>query len=79
MKRFLLAAAIALMLMGCLSGPAKFIIPDEPKFKTVSVYQVENGIFIDNESLKSFKENINGLKDYADKMRKILEDQKKEK
>ena len=78
MKR-ILTMAVALMLVGCLSGPAKFIIPDEPQFKRFAVHQVEGGICMNNEAFEVFRQNVIALKDYVDKMRKILMDIQKEK
>ncbi len=62
-----------LMLTGCLSGPAKFTIPDEPQFRQLHVYQVEGGICLDNEGIGILQGNIKALKGYADAMRKVLE------
>lgn len=63
---------IAVMLMGCVSGP-KFVIPDEPKFKQLYIYPVNGGICLDEEGIGVLKDNMKALKDSEAAMRKILE------
>jgi hypothetical protein len=65
---------IAFLLIGC---AAKFTIPDEPRYRSVAGYQTGNGVCMDNEDMAALRSNIVSLKDYADKMRKILEELKK--
>ena len=64
---------LVVFLMGCLSGPAKFTIPDEPRFRQLHAYPVEGGICLDNEGIEILQGNIHALKEYTDKMRKVLE------
>lgn len=71
MKRILIATLGVFLLSGCF-GP-KFVIPDEPQFKKMQMYQFERGICFDNPDAEILKGNIEALKDYADKLRKILE------
>ena len=61
---------VLLVLTGC---TAKFTIPDEPRYKTIGVYQIEDGICLDKEGMAALQGNIMSLKDYADKLRGILE------
>jgi hypothetical protein len=63
-----------LFLVGCFS--AKFTIPDEPKFRQLYVYPVKDGVCLDSEGVGILNDNVKALKDYADKMRKILEGMK---
>ena len=35
-----------LIIIGCYAGPAKFTIPDEPKFRQVNAYAYEEGLFL---------------------------------
>jgi len=65
---------IALLLIGC---TAKFTIPDEPQYRNLRVYQVENLVCFDSEGMGILQSNIRAMKEYSDKMRKILEDQNK--
>ena len=75
MRKFI-AILLALSLFGCL-GPAKFAIPDKPEFKNVMVYPVAGGIMMSNKDANALRDSIMALEDYADKMRKMLEDQQK--
>ena len=72
MKKIILIAA--LLLIGC---SQKFIIPDEPKYRDLRVYQLENLVCFDSEGMGILQSNIRAMKEYGDKMRKILEDQNK--
>ena len=72
MKRLILIAI--LILSGC---AAKFTIPDEPQYRNLRVYQVENLVCFDSEGMGILQSNIRMMKEYSDKMRKILEDQNK--
>ena len=66
-----------LIIMGCV-GPAKFTIPDEPKFRQVNAYVYEEGIFIEKKELEIFVNNIRLLKAYADELRRMLVDIQKD-
>ena len=65
-----------LLIIGCV-GPAKFTIPDEPKFRQTNAYVYEEGIFIEKRELEIFVNNIRMLKAYADELRKMLIDTQK--
>ena len=71
--RRLCVLATVLILSGCMVGPAKFVIPDEPKFRSSSAYQVEGGFCFADEDIRIISQNIKALKAYADEMRRILE------
>jgi len=60
-----------LIIMSCV-GPAKFTIPDEPKFQQTNTYVYEEGIFIEKKELEIFVNNIRILKAYADELRRML-------
>ena len=62
-----------LIIIGCV-GPAKFTIPDEPKFRQVNAYVYEDGIFIEKRELEIFVTNMRMLKAYADELRRMLLD-----
>jgi len=72
MKRFTVLMSL-LLVLGCVSGPAKFTIPDEPDPTQFKAYQVKGGVCIDDAGLGVLQSNIEDLKAYADKMREILE------
>jgi len=69
--KFLSLFIALLIMMGCV-GPAKFTIPDEPKFRQVNAYAYEEGICFDNKEVKIFVDNIRMLKAYADELRRML-------
>jgi len=71
MKSLSLLIAL-LILVGCYAGPAKFTIPDEPKFQKTNATVFEEGICFDNKEVKIFVDNIRLLKAYADKLRQML-------
>ena len=62
-----------LIIMGCV-GPAKFTIPDEPKFRQANAIAYEEGICFEKKELEIFVNNIRMLRAYADKLRKLLMD-----
>jgi len=49
------------------------VIPDKPIPTQFKIYQVEDGVCIDNKSMGVLVANIRALAEYADEMRKILE------
>lgn len=73
MKRLVLVMVAVLVLAGCLVGPGKFTIPDEPQYKQIRIYRVEGGICLDPEGIATLWGNVGALRDYAAKLRKILE------
>jgi len=72
MKKLILIAI--LILSGC---SMKFTIPDEPRYRDLRAYQLENLVCFDLEGIGILQSNIRAMKEYSDKMRKILEDQNK--
>ena len=60
-----------LIIIGCVS-PAKFTIPDEPKFRQVNAYAYEEGLFFEKKDVEIFVDNIRLLKAYADELRRML-------
>jgi len=66
-----------LIIIGCV-GPAKFTIPDEPKFRQVNAYAYEEGLFFEKRELEIFVGNIQMLKAYADELRRMLIDIQKD-
>ena len=71
--KFLSLFIALLLVMGCI-GPAKFTIPDEPKFRKTNAYVYEEGIFIEKRELEILVNNMRMLDAYADKLRKLLID-----
>ena len=67
-----------LIIIGCV-GPAKFTIPDEPKFRQMNAYSYEEGLFFEKKDVEIFVNNIRLLKAYADELRRILVEIQKEK
>ena len=67
-----------LIIIGCV-GPAKFTIPDEPKFRQMNAYTYEEGLFFEKEDVEIFVNNIRMLKAYADELRRMLVEIQKEK
>ena len=66
---------ILLILLVLLTSCApKFTLPDEPKFKEMYVFQFDGMVCFDKEGMGLLQHNIKLQKEYADKMRKILED-----
>jgi len=63
-----------LILVGCYAGPAKFTIPDEPKFRQMNAYSYEEGLFFEKKDVEIFVDNVRLLKAYADKLRHMLMD-----
>lgn len=70
----LTAIIVALMLLAGCYGPAKIMIPDQPKYKQFGVYQVEDGICMGDEDVKILRENLVALKTYSDELRRLLTD-----
>ena len=66
-----------LFVTGCV-GPAKFTIPDEPKFRQVNAYAYEEGLFFEKKDVETFVDNIRILKAYADELRQMLMDIQKD-
>jgi len=60
-----------LIIIGCV-GPAKFTIPDEPKFRQVNATVFEEGLFFEKKDVEIFVNNIRMLKAYADELRRML-------
>ena len=60
-----------LFVTGCV-GPAKFTIPDEPKFRKTSATVFEEGLFFEKKDVETFVDNIRILKAYADELRRML-------
>ena len=69
--KFLSLFIALLLVMGCI-GPAKFTIPDEPKFRQVNAYAYEEGLFFEKKDVEIFVDNIRFLKAYADELRRML-------
>ena len=69
--KFLSLFIALLIIIGCI-GPAKFTIPDEPKFRQVNAYAYEEGIFFEKKDVEIFVDNIRILKAYADELRRML-------
>ncbi len=65
---------VALVILAGCYAPAKFTIPDEPKFRHFGVYQFEGGICMEPEDIKILQENIGTLKNYSDELRRLLTD-----
>ena len=65
-----------LFVTGCV-GPAKFTIPDEPKFRQANVVAYEEGIFFEKKELEIFVDNVRILKAYSDELRRMLVDMQK--
>ena len=76
MKRTLVFIMLVI-LAGCYA-PAKFTIPDAPKFKQLNVYQLEDGICMEGKDIAILQENIGALKSYSEELRRILVDLQKE-
>jgi len=68
--KFLSLFIVLLIVMGCV-GPAKFTIPDEPKFRPIHATVFEEGICFEKKELETFVNNIRMLKAYADELRLI--------
>ena len=66
-----------LIIIGCV-GPAKFTIPDEPKFRQMNAYSYEEGLFFEKKDVEIFVNNIRILKAYADELRRMLVEIQKE-
>ena len=66
-----------LLVMGCI-GPAKFTIPDEPKFRQTNAIVYEEGICFEKKELEILVNNIRLLKAYADELRQMLMDIQKD-
>jgi len=64
--------------IGCYAGPAKFTIPDEPKFRKTSAIVYEDGICFEKKEIEIFVDNIWILKTYADELRRMLMDIQKD-
>uniref|UniRef100_A0A6H2A1D2 Lipoprotein n=1 Tax=viral metagenome TaxID=1070528 RepID=A0A6H2A1D2_9ZZZZ len=75
MRKLIIAVLLSLMLAGCLAQ--KIVIPDEPKYMEIQVYQFEQGTLFDPPGMAALQYNIQALKDYADQLRSILEEQNK--
>ena len=71
--KFLSIFIALLIIIGCV-GPAKFTIPDEPKFRKINAYVYEEGIFFEKKELEIFVDNVRLLKAYADELRHMLMD-----
>jgi hypothetical protein len=65
---------VALMLLAGCCGPTKIVIPDQPKFKQLDVYQVDGGICMGDDDVAILYENIGALKTYSDELRRLLTD-----
>lgn len=72
MKKIILIT-LSLFFLGC----ATFTIPDEPKYRDLRGYQVENLVCFDAEGMGILQNNIHAMKEYGDKLRSILEGLKK--
>ena len=68
---------VLLIMIGCI-GPAKFTIPDEPKFRQAHAIAYEDGIFFEKKDVETFVNNIRLLKAYADELRRMLVDIQKD-
>ena len=68
---------ILLIIIGCI-GPAKFTIPDEPKFRQTNAIVYEEGICFEKKELEILVNNIRLLKAYADELRRMLLDIQKD-
>ena len=69
--KFISIVIALLIIIGCV-GPAKFTIPDEPKFRQVNAYAYEEGLFFEKKDVEIFVNNIRILKAYADELRRML-------
>jgi hypothetical protein len=65
---------VLLLVLLLISCSQKFTIPDVPKYKDMTIYQIEGMVCFDRESAQILSDNIKLQKEYADKLRKILED-----
>ncbi len=74
MKKLLAIVVLIFFVAGC---TAKFTIPDEPKYKGVIVFHADGMVCFGEEGMNALQENIQAQREYADKMRKILEGLKK--
>lgn len=77
MKKLIIIITLSLILFGCISTQAKFIIPDEPKYRSVAGYPVPGGVCMDDDGMTILEQNIMAMKEYSDKLRKILKDLQK--
>lgn len=73
MKKIILLT-LSLFFLGC---APRFTIPDEPKYRDLRGYQVENLVCFDAEGMGILQNNIHAMKEYGDKLRSILEGLKK--
>ena len=69
--KFISIFVALLIIIGCV-GPAKFTIPDEPKFRQAHATVYEEGICFEKRELEIFVSNIRMLKAYADELRRML-------
>lgn len=72
--RALLIIVALFVAMGCTPG---FTIPDEPKYKDMYAYPIQGAVCFDKEGWDILNGNILMQKEYAEKLKKILEDLKK--
>jgi len=68
----LIVLIIMLVLVGC--AAQKYTIPDEPEYKAFTVQTEEDGIHLDWGDFETLVENVGRMNEYAEKMRKLLED-----
>jgi len=68
---------VLLIMIGCI-GPAKFTIPDEPKFRQMNAYSYKEDLFFEKKDVEIFVNNIRLLKAYADELRRMLVDIQKD-
>jgi len=76
MKKLIIAVLFSLLLAGCVTK--HIAIPDEPRYRDIRVYQLEQGILFDQRATDALRFNIQAMKEYAEKLRKLLEDSRKE-
>uniref|UniRef100_A0A6M3J758 Lipoprotein n=1 Tax=viral metagenome TaxID=1070528 RepID=A0A6M3J758_9ZZZZ len=74
MKRLVLIMVVLFFLFGC---APRFTIPDEPKYKDMYAYPIQGAVCFDKEGWDILSGNILLQKEYAEKLKKILEDLKK--
>jgi len=55
----------------------KFTIPDKPMYERLTICQINGAYCMEEKDFEILKRNVTALKNYADKMREILEQLKK--
>lgn len=70
MKKLICVVAMVMM-FGC--ATAKLECPAMPKPILVEIYPVPGGVCLDDEGVEKLRMNLENLKNYADKLKSIIE------